>query len=86
MSFTHLCVRSSYSFLSSTASVQALVARAREDGLARLALTDDTGLHGAVAFARVGVTAIANSPQETLDLYHRFNEVLDQETSALVKI
>ena len=51
MSFTHLCVRSSYSFLSSTASVQALVERAIADQLTHLALTDEAGLHGAVAFA-----------------------------------
>ena len=51
MSFTHLSVRSSYSFLGSVASVQGLVDRAVDDKLTHLALTDEAGLHGAVAFA-----------------------------------
>jgi DNA polymerase III subunit alpha len=51
VTFTHLSVRSHYSFLGSTASVQALVDHAQEDSMTHLALTDEAGLHGAVAFA-----------------------------------
>jgi DNA-directed DNA polymerase III PolC len=49
--FTHLHVHSHYSLLKATASAEALVARAAAEGLAALALTDDGGLYGAVAFA-----------------------------------
>ncbi|MBW7885774.1 MAG: DNA polymerase III subunit alpha [Caldilineaceae bacterium] len=70
--FTHLCVHSWYSLLGATASIEALVARAVEDGMERLALTDTNVLYGAVAFARscreagiqpiLGMTALVRAP------------------------
>jgi DNA-directed DNA polymerase III PolC len=52
MGFTHLEVHSHFTLLGATPSVAELAARAREDGLAHLALTDTNALYGAVAFAR----------------------------------
>ena len=52
MGFTHLEVHSHFTLLGATPSVPELAARAREDGLTRLALTDTNALYGAVAFAR----------------------------------
>jgi len=49
---THLHVHSQYSLLRATPPVGALAARAAQDGLARLALTDTNALYGMVAFAR----------------------------------
>jgi DNA-directed DNA polymerase III PolC len=51
-SFTHLHVHSHYTLLGATPSVEALAARAADDGLSHLALTDTAGLYGAVAFDR----------------------------------
>ena len=47
---THLEVHSHYTFLGGTASPEALVRRAVEDGLTHLALTDTHGLYGAMTF------------------------------------
>ena len=52
MAFAHLEVHSHFTLLSATPSVPELAARAREDGLTHLALTDTNALYGAVAFAR----------------------------------
>ena len=52
MAFTHLEVHSHFTLLGATPSVSQLAARARADGLTRLALTDTNALYGAVAFAR----------------------------------
>ena len=52
MGFTHLEVHSHFTLLGATPSVAELAARAREDGLTHLALTDTNALYGAVAFAR----------------------------------
>ena len=52
MTFTHLEVHSHFTLLGATPSVAELAARAREDGLTHLALTDTNALYGAVAFAR----------------------------------
>ena len=50
--FTHLEVHSHFTLLGAAPSVPELVARARRDGMAHLALTDTNALYGAVAFAR----------------------------------
>ena len=52
MTFTHLEVHSHFTLLGATPSVAELTARAREDRLTHLALTDTNALYGAVAFAR----------------------------------
>jgi hypothetical protein len=49
---------------------------------------DQTGvvmhlITGVAELGRVGVTAIANSPQEANELYRRFNDLLDREAAAL---
>lgn len=41
-------------------------------------------LTGVSEFGRLGVTAIANAPQEAADLYHRFIQVLDNESAKLL--
>ncbi len=74
--FTHLHVHSHFSLLGATGSPAELVARARQDGLSQLALTDSNALHGAVAFARacgaaeirplIGMTASLALPAEDL--------------------
>jgi DNA polymerase-3 subunit alpha len=50
MSFVHLHVHSQFSILDGTATVDALVAKAKERGFTHLALTDTANLYGAVAF------------------------------------
>lgn len=68
----HLKVHSSYTLLGSTAHVRDLVARAKQDGMTALALTDRNNLYGAVTFARecaaagiqplIGMTLTVQSP------------------------
>jgi DNA polymerase-3 subunit alpha len=53
----HLNVHSWYSLLGATASVEALAARAAQDGMTHLALTDTNVLYGAVAFQRACLAA-----------------------------
>lgn len=50
MSFTHLQVRSGYSFYESTMTVDKLIARAEQLGCPALALTDEGVLYGAISF------------------------------------
>ncbi|SFB24931.1 DNA polymerase-3 subunit alpha [Lentibacillus halodurans] len=50
MSFTHLQVRSGYSFMNSTIMIDKLAARARELQFGALALTDEHVLYGAIPF------------------------------------
>lgn len=50
MSFTHLQVRSGYSFYKSTMTVDKLVERAHELNYPSLALTDEGVLYGAISF------------------------------------
>lgn len=50
MSWTPLHVHSQYSILDSTASVENLVAKAKEMGLTSLALTDQGNMYGAIEF------------------------------------
>jgi len=55
--FVHLNVHSWYTLLGATPPVAELAARAAEDGLSHLALTDTNVLYGAVAFHRACVDA-----------------------------
>ncbi len=48
--FAHLHVHSTYTLMGGTASVQELVARAAQEGMTHLALTDTNALYGAVVF------------------------------------
>lgn len=50
MPFTHLHVHSHYSFLTAVGKIDDLLDRAKELGMTSLALTDYTGLYGAVEF------------------------------------
>ena len=50
MSFTHLQVRSGYSFYNSTITIDKLIKRAKQLGFTSLALTDEGVLHGAISF------------------------------------
>ena len=52
MSFAHLEVHSHFTLLGATPGVGELAARASEEGLTHLALTDTNALYGAVAFDR----------------------------------
>jgi DNA polymerase III subunit alpha len=56
-SMVHLEAHSQYSFMSGTASVRQLVARAVEHGLSALALTDRDGLYGAIPFYQAAKAA-----------------------------
>ena len=62
MSWVPLHVHSQYSILDSTASVEALVKKAREFGMPALALTDQGNMYGAVEFfktcKRVGIKPV----------------------------
>ncbi|HID50681.1 MAG TPA: PHP domain-containing protein, partial [Anaerolineae bacterium] len=55
--FTHLQVHSHYTLLGGTAAIPDLVARAVEQGMNALALTDTAVLYGAVQFAQACVQA-----------------------------
>ena len=48
--FTHLHTHSHYSLLSALPKIPDLVARAKEEGMATLALTDNGNLYGAIEF------------------------------------
>ncbi|MFD1362246.1 DNA polymerase III subunit alpha [Lentibacillus salinarum] len=50
MSFTHLLVRSGYSFMNSTITIDKLASKARERQFNALALTDEHVLYGAIPF------------------------------------
>src|SRR5690625_4077111 len=57
MSFTHLHVRSGYTFMESTITLPKLVQRAAELNFSALALTDHHVLHGAIEFYKLCVAA-----------------------------
>ena len=69
----HLSVHSWYSLLSASAPVEMLAARAAQEGMTHLALTDTNVLYGAVAFHRaccaqgvqplIGMTATVEAPR-----------------------
>src|SRR5690625_5510033 len=50
MAFTHLQVRTGYSFYQSTIQINTLVERAKELAFSSLAITDENVLHGAISF------------------------------------
>src|SRR5690625_2429741 len=50
MSFTHLQVRSGYSFLDSTITIEKLIKKASEMNFQALALTDEEVLYGTIPF------------------------------------
>ncbi|KGX89102.1 DNA polymerase III subunit alpha [Pontibacillus litoralis] len=50
MEFVHLQVRSGYSFMKSTNTIEKLVATAKQKGFTALALTDEGVMHGAISF------------------------------------
>lgn len=50
MSFTHLSIRSGYSFFNSTIKIEQLVDRAKEYNFSSIALTDENVLYGAIPF------------------------------------
>jgi len=50
MEFSHLQIRSSYSFYQSTIKIPQLVKKAKEAGFEALALTDDVVMYGVVPF------------------------------------
>jgi DNA-directed DNA polymerase III PolC len=76
--FTHLHVHSHFTLLGGVAAVDQLVARAVEDGLPALALTDTHALYGAVTFARacrradlhpiIGMTVTVQPPADLLSV------------------
>ncbi|MBE3576737.1 MAG: DNA polymerase III subunit alpha [Limnochordales bacterium] len=57
MSFVHLHVHSPYSFLSATAALEELVAKAAALGMPALALTDRMNVSGALAFHKLACAA-----------------------------
>ncbi|PAD37314.1 DNA polymerase III subunit alpha [Terribacillus sp. 7520-G] len=57
MAFTHLQIRSSYSFYQSTIKIPQLVKKAKEAGFDALALTDDSVMYGVVPFYRACLDA-----------------------------
>lgn len=76
MSFTHLQVKSGYSFLDSTITIEKLVEKARELDFTALALTDEEVLYGAIPFYKaclnrgikplIGMSVrVIMSPEET---------------------
>ena len=78
--FTHLHVHSHYTLLGGAPAPEALVERARADGLTSLALADGNALFGVVAFARacraanirpiIGLTAAVAPPPEDMPPDH----------------
>ena len=61
MSFTHLQVRSGYSFFNSTITIEKLVKRAKELEFKSIALTDEEVLYGVIPFYK-HVTASGIKP------------------------
>lgn len=74
--FTHLEVHSHFTLLGGTAPAAALAARAAQEGMSHLPLTDHHALYGAVAFARAckqhgvtpitGMTVTVTPPEEVV--------------------
>ena len=61
--FAHLHTHSEYSFLDGLAKIEALIAKAVEDGASALALTDHGVLCGAIEFATAAAKVNANTPE-----------------------
>ncbi|GAA0429550.1 DNA polymerase III subunit alpha [Lentibacillus halophilus] len=78
MSFTHLQVRSGYSFMKSTMTVDRLVSKARELQFGALALTDEDVLHGVIPFYKacrqngikpiIGMSVTVNNAEDGSDM------------------
>lgn len=75
--FVHLHVHSHYSLLEALPSPKALVARAKEQGLNALAITDNGTLYGAVEFYKA-CKAEEIKPIIGLDLYIAQNKMTDK--------
>lgn len=75
MSFTHLQVRSGYSFLNSTITIDKLIQHAKKHDHEALALTDEHVLYGVVPFYRAcvkaGIKPIIGMVAHTMDAYDR---------------
>ncbi|EQB35719.1 hypothetical protein M948_11800 [Virgibacillus sp. CM-4] len=77
MSYTHLQVRSSYSLLNSTITIDHLVKKAKKSGFEALALTDEQVLYGAITFYKtckkygikpiIGMSVYVHAEQDKLD-------------------
>lgn len=57
MTFSHLFVRSGYSFLKSTVKLKELIEQAKQYNIQAVALTDEQVLHGAVQFYQLAIEA-----------------------------
>lgn len=74
MSFVHLHVYSSYSLLSSTATIEELVLNAKKKGFKAIAITDQNVMYGTIAFYKacmkaqikpiIGLTVLVQSEQQ----------------------
>lgn len=89
MAFTHLHVHSHYSFLTAVGKIDELLDRAKELGMTSLALTDYTGLYGAVEFyihaKERGIKPIIGAEvYVTKDLHDRNNTSENRRRSTLV--
>jgi DNA polymerase-3 subunit alpha len=89
MAFTHLHVHSHYSFLTAVGKIDELLDRAKELGMTSLALTDYTGLYGAVEFyihaKERGIKPIIGAEvYVTKDLLDRNNTSENRRRSTLV--
>ena len=75
--FVHLHAHSHYSLLEALPSPKAIVARAKEQGMTALALTDNGSLYGAVGFYKACVEAEIK-PIIGLDAYIALNKMTDK--------
>ena len=75
--FVHLHVHSHYSLLEALPSPKALVARAKEQGMMALALTDNGALYGAVEFYQACM-AEGIKPIIGLDAYVALDRMTDR--------
>ena len=69
--FTHLHIQSGYSLLNSTVKIEELVAQAKEDGMASLALCDRNVMYGSLYFykecQKAGIKPIIGLLSDVLD-------------------
>src|SRR5699024_6331518 len=80
MSFTHLQVRSGYSFLKSTITIDKLIQHAEKHEFDALALTDDHVLYGTIPFykacVKAGIKPIIGMAVHTIDDYGRTASII----------
>lgn len=78
MAYTHLQVRSGYSLLKSTITIDKLVKKASDKGFKALALTDEHVLHGVIPFyqqcQRFGIKPIIGMIVHVLDEHEEYEE------------